>query len=81
MSNLINECEKLNVNSNSYSSSEEHFSPGEERLDEQSTSLFWNRLWSSTVKRRLPAKCGRRAWRISKNILRERHRRQLGLFL
>ena len=38
MSSLINECDKLNVNPNSYSGSEEHFSTAEERLAEQSTS-------------------------------------------
>ena len=38
MSSLINECDKLNVNHNSYSGSEEHFSTAEELLAEQSTS-------------------------------------------
>ena len=38
MSNLMNECDKFNVNHNSYSGSEEHFSTAEERLAEQSIS-------------------------------------------
>ena len=38
MFNLINECDKINVNPNGYSGSEEHFSTAEERLAEQSTS-------------------------------------------
>ena len=38
MFNLINELDKINVNPNGYSGSEEHFSTAEERLAGQSTS-------------------------------------------
>ena len=38
MSNLINECDRLNVSLNSYSGSEEHFVTAEERLAAQNTS-------------------------------------------
>lgn len=38
MSNLRNECEKWNVNPNSFNGAQEHFSSAQERLAEQGTS-------------------------------------------
>jgi hypothetical protein len=74
MSSLINECDKLNVNHNSYSGSEEHFSTAEELLAEQSTSDGEPSTFLEPpveFNSEAPTKYGRRACPISKKSFRE----------